>query len=370
MNNNELIRWIALSLIPGLGARGASQLVRALGSPSAVFSASTAELFAQGLCRDAALGMRLPHILPEAEEILKKCDRKRIGVLSLDSADYPRLLKEIHDPPVVLYWQGSLEALAQPGVAIVGTRRPTAYGLHAAQKIASELAARSLAIFSGLARGIDTAAHLGTLKAGGRTAAVLGSGVDVIYPRENLKNSQAILERGGTLVSEYPPETFPAPQNFPVRNRIISGLALGVVVVEASEYSGSLITARMALDQNRELFAVPGNISSETSSGPNRLIQQGAKLLQSWEDVVEELPFEVRRSALLAPPKSVQQELPMISPEEGELLRLLRPDVTTHIDELHGWAGKPPGWILDALLDLEMKGYVRQVAGKKFLRTG
>ena len=366
--NDNLTEWIALSLVPGLGARGASQLVRACGSPSAAFSASPAELAVHGLCRDAILGIRLAHLRPEAEEIRKKCEQAQIRTVTLDCPGYPSVLKEIHDPPIVLYLQGCEKTLNKPAIAIVGTRRPTPYGLHAAKRLAQELAFRGLSICSGLARGIDTAAHLGALCSSGCTVAVLGSGVDVIYPKENQKNAAAIIESGGALISEYPPETFPAPQNFPVRNRIISGLSLGVVVVEASEYSGSLITARMALDQNREIFAVPGNISSETSLGPNRLIQQGAKLVQTWQDVVEELPFELRRTLLQSPLKPEPQGLPIISEEEAALVNRLRPDVATHIDELYQWADKSPGWIHDALLNLEMKGYICQLPGKRFIR--
>lgn len=368
---DQLIDWIALSLVPGLGARGASQLLRSLGAPAAVFAASPADLAAQGLCRDAVLGVRLPHLHPEAEEIQKKCEKGGYEILCLYDDTYPALLKQIHDPPLVLYLRGRVEALNRPQVAIVGTRRPSPYGLHVAQHLAEELSFRGLSICSGLARGIDTAAHQGAVqKNHGCTVAVLGCGVDIIYPKENEKWAGAILECDGAILSEYPPETFPAPQNFPVRNRIISGLSMGVVVVEASEYSGSLITARMALEQNREVFAVPGNIVSERSVGPNRLVQQGAKLVQTWQDIVEELPFELRRSVLQAPEKREQKELPLLSEEESCLLQKIPLDNALYIDDLCLLVEKSLDRIHEILLTLEMKGYVRQLPGKQFVRLG
>jgi DNA processing protein len=365
---SHLIDWIALSLVPGLGARGASQLLRSLGDPAAVFSASPADLAAQGLCRDAVLGMHLPHLRPEAEEILKKCEKAGYDILSLQADAYPVMLKQIHDPPIILYLRGRAEVLNRPQVAIVGTRRPSPYGLHAAQRLAEELSFRGLCICSGLARGIDTSAHQGAIKNHGCTVAVFGCGVDIIYPKENEKCARSILEYDGALVSEYPPETFPAPQNFPVRNRIISGLSMGVVVVEASEYSGSLITARMALEQNREVFAVPGNITSEKSVGPNRLIQQGAKLVQTWQDIVEELPFELRRLVLGSQDKEKQKELPLLSDEETRLLQKIPFDNALGIDELCLLEENPLNRIHEILLTLEMKEYVRQMPGKQFVR--
>lgn len=366
----ELIEWVMLSLVPGLGARGAAQLVRALGSPQAVLSAPRAQLAAQAITQEALFGMNLPHLRPEAERILQKTQQEGIRILSLADPDYPDSLKEIFDPPIVIYVRGLIAAARRPGVAIVGTRKPTHYGIHVAEKLAEELAARKLVVFSGLARGIDTAAHRGALKPNGCTIAVFGSGVDVIYPPENRKLADAILDCGGALISEFPLGSFPAPQNFPIRNRVISGMSLGTVVVEASEYSGSLITARMALEQNREVYAVPGNVTSNTSVGPNYLIQQGAKLVQTWRDVVEELPYDVRKEALQELEDKPAVELPLLESSESRLLELLRNDVALHFDELCRSGGVAPGLLQELLLNLELKGYIKQLPGKNFIRIG
>lgn len=367
--NNDLIEWVMLSLVPGLGARGAAQLAAALGSPKEVFAAPRARLAAQEISQDVLFGLALPHLRPEAEQIIDRVQQSGLDLLCLDAPDYPPSLKEIFDPPIVLYVRGSKESLAKPGIAIVGTRRPSPYGSSVAEQLAAELASRGLAVYSGLARGIDTAAHRGALKAKGKTAAVLGSGVDVIYPPENKKIAQQILDEGGVLVSEFPLGCFPAPQNFPIRNRIISGLSLGTVVVEASEYSGSLITARMALEQNREVFAIPGNLTSENSRGPNQLIQQGAKLVLSWRDIVEELPLELRREALQEQDCTPEPELPLLDSDEQEIFSRLRMDMAMHFDELCRCAARASHELQELLLNLELKGYVRQLPGKRFLRA-
>ena len=202
----------------------------------------------------------------------------------------------------MLYVRGNPEVLTQPGIAMVGTRHPTPYGSGMAERLACDLAAQGLVIISGMARGVDTASHRGAISAKGKTVAVFGTGVDVIYPKENSRLSEQILALGGALISEFPMGTFAAPQNFPIRNRIISGMSVGVLVVEAAEYSGTRITARCALEQNRDVFAVPGNVTNKNSWGPNTLIKQGAKLVATWEDVWEDLPAEVRLA--LTPPAS------------------------------------------------------------------
>ena len=217
-----------------------------------------------------------------------------VAVVCLDDPSYPAQLKQIYDPPLVLYVRGNVDAIAQPGIAVVGTRHPTSYGLGMAERLACDLAARGLVIFSGLARGVDAAAHRGAINAKGKTVAVFGTGVDIIDPKENTRITEQILAPGGALISEFPMNTFAAPQNFPIRNRIISGISIGVLVVEAAEYSGTRITSRCALEQNREVFAVPGNVTNKNSRGPNTLIKQGAKLTATWEDVWEELPAQVR----------------------------------------------------------------------------
>ncbi len=259
--------------------------------------------------------------------------------------------------------------MSLPGIAIVGTRRPTFYGLQMAQGLAFDLGKRDLVVVSGLARGIDAAAHRGCLEAGGRTVAILGCGVDVVYPREHRQLTGQIVE-SGLLLSEFPPGTSPAPQNFPVRNRIISGVSLGTVIVEASEYSGSLITARLAMEQNREVFAVPGNLTAPQSFGPNFLIKQGAKLVQIWRDVVEELPAEVRHRILAREdtrPRQ-EQELDLSTAEESNILEMLGYDHATQFDRILQRCGMSVPQLSELLLNLEMRGRIRQVPGNLFIR--
>jgi DNA processing protein len=282
---------------------------------------------------------------------------------------YPALLDEVYDPPLVLYARGEMDTLKMPAVAIVGTRKPTVYGLQMAQGISSDLGSRGISVISGMARGIDAAAHRGCLDANGRTIAVLGCGIDVVYPREHKQLTEKIM-KNGLLLSEFPPGTSPSPQNFPVRNRIISGLAWGTLVVEASEYSGSLITARLAMEQNREVFALPGNLTSPQSFGPNFLIKQGAKLVQSWRDVVEELPAEIRQEILVCEDSKPlhKQELQLVSDEENRILKLLKTDEAVQFDKiLHGSGLSVPN-LSGLLLNLEMGGWIRQLPGNLYVR--
>src|SRR5215471_13898010 len=288
------IYWLALSLTPGLGPTRGRKLAECFPQIEDVFQASLTELEALHLQAQSAQHIALGKSLEMANEELAKAIASGVHIISRDDPAWPERLSEIYDPPLVLNVRGNAAALARPGIAVVGTRHPTPYGIGMAERLASDLAARGIVIFSGMARGVDTAGHRGAIKAKGKTVAVFGTGVDVIYPRENKKISEGILEFGGALVSEFPLGTFAAPQNFPIRNRVISGLALGVLVVEAGEYSGTRITARCALEQSRELFAVPGNVTSRNSWGPNTLIKQGAKLTATWEDIWEELPAEVK----------------------------------------------------------------------------
>jgi DNA processing protein len=277
---------------------------------------------------------------------------------------------------LVLYVRGDVKALSQLGVAIVGTRRPTAYGGQVAQRLARDLAQRQLVIVSGLARGIDSAAHRGALEAAGKTVAVLGSGIDVIYPRENKRLAEQVAG-SGALISEFPPGTSPSPENFPIRNRTISGLSLGVVVVEAAEYSGSLITARLAVEQNREVFAVPGNITSAQSFGPNHLIKQGAKLVDEWMDVIEEFPAEIRMQLL--PPAEASEEAAgkpqtgslfeqSLTPDQKVVFEVLRADAPLFVDAVLTSVPIPQPRVMTALLELEMAGVIRQLPGKNFIR--
>jgi DNA processing protein len=239
-----------------------------------------------------------------------------------------------------------------------------------AQGLASDLASRGITIVSGLARGIDAASHRGCLQGNGTTVAVLGCGIDVVYPREHRQLTQQIID-SGLLVSEFPPGTAPAPQNFPVRNRIISGLALGTLIVEASEYSGSLITARLAMEQNREVFGLPGNLTNPQSFGPNFLIKQGAKLVQSWRDIVEEMPPELRQELLIRENarRPETQALDMLSEEEGRLLAVLKTDEATQFDKIFRSCGFGISRLSDMLLNLEMKGWIRQLPGNMYVRV-
>src|SRR6185312_11313433 len=289
------LQWLALSLTPAMGPIRGHRLVQHFGSVAAVFHASLTELEAAGLPAASAQSIALGKSLAAAEDEFIKAREIEAEIVGFQDSRYPARLKEIYDPPLALYVRGSAGILSQPGIGVVGTRHPTPYGMGMAERLSSDLASRGLVIVSGMARGVDTHAHRGALNGKGRTVAVWGTGIDVPYPRDNRRIAEAIVDSGGALVSEFPIGTFAAPQNFPIRNRIISGLSLGVLVVEAGEYSGTRITARCALEQGREIFAVPGNVTNRNSWGPNTLIKQGAKLTATWEDVWEELPAEIKQ---------------------------------------------------------------------------
>ena len=275
-----------------------------------------------------------------AQQECGKASEARAKIISLSDPEYPSRLKEIYDPPVILFVKGSVEVLAQPGIAMVGTRHPTPYGSGMAERLSTDLAARGLVIISGLARGVDTASHRGAVAAKGKTVAVLGTGIDVMYPRENTRLAEQIVALGGALITEFPVGTSPTPQNFPIRNRIISGMSAGVLVVEAAEYSGTRITSRCALEQNRDVYAVPGNVTNKNSWGPNTLIKQGAKLVATWEDVWEELPADIQSALSAMQNESPEPETASLfpdeatSPHEKKILKLLKADESTHIDQL------------------------------------
>ncbi|OLB24569.1 MAG: DNA protecting protein DprA [Acidobacteriales bacterium 13_2_20CM_55_8] len=301
-----------------------------------------------------------------------------VSLLVPDDPAYPPQLKQIYDPPLVLYVRGNATAVSLPGIALVGTRHPTPYGMAMAERLACDLAARGLVILSGLARGVDTAGHRGAIATKGKTVAVFGTGIDIIYPKENTRLAEQILSSGGALLSEFPLSSFAAPQNFPIRNRIISGLSIGVLVVEAAEYSGTRITARCALEQNRDVFAVPGNVTNKNSWGPNTLIKQGAKLVATWEDVWEELPADVRLA--LEPAASAESEAGRtaslfqegdLPPHEKKILALLKADEATHIDELVEKLEPTisSSEIFAALFELELTGKIKQMPGKNFVKS-
>jgi len=371
------LEWLALWLTPGLGPTRARRVVEHLGSAAAVFRASLTELEATGILASSAQSLATGKSMELAREEMARATAAGVEIVTIDDACYPQQLKQIYDPPLVLYVRGQVEVISQPGIALVGTRHPTPYGSGMAERLACDLAAHGLVIISGMARGVDTAGHRGAIAAKGKTVAVFGTGIDVIYPKENSRLSEQILALGGALISEFPIGTSAFPQNFPIRNRIISGMSVGVLVVEAAEYSGTRITARCALEQNRDVFAVPGNVTNKNSWGPNTLIKQGAKLVATWEDVWEELPTEVRLLLTPATPESQPEGTASLFGEEGELaphekkiFALLKADESTHIDEIVERLEPElsSSEIFAALFELELAGKVRQLPGKNFVK--
>jgi DNA processing protein len=386
-----------MAMTPGLGPRRIQRAVRGLREAAELFRlpltalealqipVASARFIAEGKARKAA-----------EEEWQKICD-SGCSVMTLADADYPERLREIFDPPPVLWVRGDRELLSRPSIAVVGTRAPSPYGIGMAEMLSRDLAARRVVILSGMARGVDTAAHkgaLGVLNSGGRTVAVWGTGLDVVYPKENKRLAEEIILAGGTIVSEQPMGTFPAPQNFPLRNRIISGMSVGVLVVEAAEQSGTRVTARCALEQNRDVYAVPGNVTSRNAWGPNTLIKQGAKLTATWEDVWEELPSQIRlelegrdrnlhhdQADLFASSEGITASLlrqgdamlppgPPLSPAESAVYGLLRMDQSLHMEELlEQLDGQvTSAEVFTALFELELNNHIRQLPGKNYVR--
>jgi DNA processing protein len=305
--------------------------------------------------------------------------------VTLSDPRYPQRLREIFDPPIMLFARGRVELLETISLGVVGTRRPTPYGLAVAERLSGDLAHAGLTIVSGMARGIDTAAHKGALAMGGDTVAVLGCGADVVYPSENRKLAAELAVKG-LIVSEYPMGTVAFPQNFPVRNRIIAGISVGVLVVEGAQYSGSTITARLAMEQGREVFAVPGNITSKLSWAPNLLIKQGARLVQDWNDVVAELPLESRRHLIDRERKRILAEEGATAPAQQasllggagpdlgntarRLLEILPVDASIHLDDLlEKVEDTSASEVIAALFELEMLGLVKQMPGKNFVKV-
>jgi DNA processing protein len=372
------LAMLALALTPNLGPKRIVDAIAALQCPAQLFALTLTELEGLRFPADAAQfifdGKARRTAVEEAEQIR----RQNATVITLASPEYPKRLREIYDPPPVLWIRGSIDLLSRPSIAIVGTRHPSPYGTGVAEMLARDLAARRLVIVSGMARGIDTCAHKGALAAHMPNVAVWGTGIDVPYPKENRKLAEDILAAGGTIVSEVPLGTFPAPQNFPRRNRIISGLSIGVLVVEASENSGTRVTARCAGEQDRDLYAVPGNVTAKNSWTPNTLIKQGAKLVASWEDVWEDLPSEVRlqlesEAGDESRTGAVASLLPdrVLRAEESIVLESLRTDESLQIDELLEKLETQltSSEVFTALFELEMSGRVRCLPGKHYVRT-
>ncbi|HEX5084449.1 MAG TPA: DNA-processing protein DprA, partial [Blastocatellia bacterium] len=367
------------------------------GSPAQIFAASRLSLEREGLKPETIRELHDSEILEKADAEIERLERLGAVVITLEDDDYPPLLREIYDPPIALYVRGDLKkACARPCLAVVGSRRSSTYGVNAAQSLSRDLARNGLTIVSGLARGIDAAAHQGAIEVAreftkesskeigkeigeeirGLTVAVVGTGLDTTYPKEHQKLEEEIAA-SGAVVSEFPLGTPPLPQNFPYRNRVLSGLCMGVLIIEAAEHSGSLITARMAYEQGREVFAVPGNITSQTSFGPNFLIKDGAKLVQHWRDVVEELPREIKdrilgvdRPKSAGPRTNVQPmfETIAMSDDERTVLGMLTADAPSHIDQLLISSGMSSPDLMSALLGLQMKDRIRELPGKSYIK--
>jgi DNA processing protein len=375
--------WMALTLTPGMGPTRIWKAMNRLGMAEQLFEASLTELEGLGMPAASAQFVFEGKARAVAEDEIKRTVEAGASVLTPEDEAYPERLREIYDPPAVLWIRGDVTQLARPGIAVVGTRQPSPYGAGMAELLSRDLANRRLVILSGMARGVDTAAHKGAIEAGGRTVAVWGTGIDVIYPKENKKLAESIVATGGAIVSEYPLGTFPAPQNFPIRNRILSGMSVGVLVIEAAEYSGTRITARCAMEQNRDVYAVPGNVTNKNAWGPNTLIKQGAKLTATWEDVWEDLPSQIRlvlEDELMAAggqdeskaggTASLFNDTPLPK-HERIVFDKLRHDESLQLDELIEQLETELGSaeIFTALFELELAGRVRQLPGKNYVRS-
>ena len=376
--DEERLAWLALVLAPGLGPKRILDAVKNLDSASQIFTLPLTSLEGLRFPAEAAQFIFDGKARQAAEAEWARVAAQGATVLTYGCQEYPERLKEIYDPPPVLWVRGAAGLLGRPGIAVVGTRHPSPYGSGMAEMLARDLAVRRLLIISGMARGIDSCAHRGALAARMPTVAVWGTGIDVVYPKENKKLAEEILATGGAIVSELPMGTFPAPQNFPRRNRILSGLSVAVLVVEAAENSGTRVTARCAAEQNRDLFAVPGNVTSKGSWTPNTLIKQGAKLVATWEDVWEDLASQIRleleADAPVESKSSTTASLlpdPVLRPEEAMVLEVLRTDAVLQIDEILEVLETQltSSEVFMALFELEITGRIRQLPGKNYVRT-
>jgi DNA processing protein len=391
LSQEDILHWLALRMVPGLGTVTTARLLTRLKSPQAIFRASASELENAGLSPAQARNISSGCSFDDAVEQQQKLMNSGAKIITIHDSRYPQQLREIFDPPILLFALGNPQLLGAHSIAVVGTRRPTPYGIAAAERLSADLSRAGLAILSGMAQGIDTAAHQAALRENGQTMAVLGCGVDVVYPSSNRKLYADIQEKG-LLLSEFPMCAPAFPQNFPIRNRIVSGLSVGVLIVEGAQHSGSAITARLAMDQGREVFAVPGNITSKMSWGPNLLIKDGgAKLVQEWTDITNELPAPVRRDLVKnAQQRSLEEGAdeagdgePGATPQAGQitedaplkalgrkLLNLLQVDTPQQLDSIvESFEGVSSSELISALFDLEMSGLVRQLPGKHFVKV-
>ncbi len=358
---DRLIPWFTLKSVPGIGNFLFKRLIGKFGSPQAVFEADHRELTdIEGISPRIAVLISEYTPPDSVRREIEAIQEKNCRIVLLTDSEYPELLREISDPPPFLYVRGNLSNCTK-NIAVVGSRSPTRYGIFTAKRLCEELASLDMTVVSGLARGIDTAAHIGALSGKGKTVAVLGSGLERIYPSENTKLFQKIIENGA-VISEFPLNAGPDPFHFPIRNRIISGMSLGTVVVEAAQKSGSLITARFAVEQNREVFAVPGSVHSFKSAGTHSLIRQGAKLVETARDITDELFPTIKTISYR---KEISRALPDLSDDEKTVLNALC-SYPIHIDDLVRKLDMEPGKISGILLELELKDIVQQSPGKLF----
>ncbi len=361
----ELFYWLALNFIPGVGSVFIKRLLDRFKTPEAVFRASLKELLeVEGLGEKVASAIRKGPPEEAIKRELSLLEKWNAKIITLRDEVYPDRLRNIYDPPPLLYLRGELKKEDELAIAIVGSRKTTPYGRWVTEKIGRDLARYGVTIVSGMARGVDSMAHWGAISGGGRTIAVLGCGVDVVYPPENRNLFGKILDQGAVL-SEFPMGSPPEGGHFPKRNRIISGLSIGVVVVQASADSGSLITANYALEQGREVFAIPGNIGADGSRGTNRLIKDGAKLVESSEDILEEILPQWKREKESV--EEVETRGPELDKEERILYEMLG-ETPLHIDLLIRESQLEPGKVSSLLLNLELKGLIAQWPGKCFSR--
>ncbi len=359
MSSKDIKYWVGFSLVPGVGRVRLAQLGNYFGSLENAWQAGPAELKRAGLDSRVVRTITSERSKLSLEAEMEKLERYGVKVFCHHDSEYPSRLKEIYDYPPILYVRGSLLPEDEWCLAVVGTRRATVYGRQVAEELVADLARSKITIVSGLARGIDSVAHQSALEAGGRSIAVFGCGLDVVYPSENATLARKVMEQGA-LVSEYPLGARPRAENFPRRNRIMSGLSLGVLVIEANKTSGAMITARLALEQNREVFAVPGSILSPQSSGTNYLIQEGAKLVQSCTDILEELNLTA-----VAHRVEIREIIPA-SDIETMLLKQLGVE-PAHIDEVCRNSKLPVSQVSSTLAMMELKGLVRQVGTMSYV---
>ena len=360
MSSQEKINWLFFSLIPEIGPVRFKKLYSYFNNIKDAYEAPGLELLKAGLEEKIIHQIFKKKNEIDLEKEWQKLEKEKINFITIKEDNYPALLKEIYDPPAVLYWQGEFIKPSEFLFAVVGTRKPSSYGRQATAEIVKPLAQNRISIVSGLALGIDAIAHQATLENGGRTIAVLGSGLDIIHPSINYRLAEKILEKGGLILSEFPLGAPPLKAHFPQRNRIISGLCLGTLIIEAPKRSGALITARYALEQNREVFCLPGSIFSPNSLGPNNLIKMGARLVTSYTDILETLNLEMAAEF---------QENQTISPDTAEeeiILKILSRE-PCHIDKIIEESKLKPSIINSALALMEMKGKVKNIGGMHYI---